>query len=204
MKCNSQYFCQHVIPDIQQHICSSSRNKTLKDVLLHLDNARAHDSRLSPETIKFPKAKRAAHPRYGPDLVPSDFFLFGYLKEKHDGTSFTPRGDLIFAIRQILSEMPEMELKNVFTNCVTKLSWVTKKGGEYRTSICSSQKSFHSFWSSVISVLLPDGMLFSRGLSCSRPTVAVPAIAIDCFLQPASTPLLSTSRILICTLLKKT
>jgi hypothetical protein len=39
MKYNSQSFCQDVIPDIQQTICSSSHRKTLKDILVHSDNA---------------------------------------------------------------------------------------------------------------------------------------------------------------------
>jgi hypothetical protein len=36
MKYNSQYFCQHMSPDIQQNSCLSSRRKTLKDILLRL------------------------------------------------------------------------------------------------------------------------------------------------------------------------
>jgi hypothetical protein len=28
------------------------------------------------------KAKRLSHPAYSPDIAPSDFFIFGYLKEK--------------------------------------------------------------------------------------------------------------------------
>jgi hypothetical protein len=48
-KYNSQYFCQHVIPDIhiQQNICSSGHRTTLNGILLYLDNAQAHNSRLS-------------------------------------------------------------------------------------------------------------------------------------------------------------
>jgi hypothetical protein len=64
MKYISQCFCQHVIPDIhiQQNICSSSRSKTLKDILLHLDNAPAHNSRLSSEKLAFAKAQSVTHP----------------------------------------------------------------------------------------------------------------------------------------------
>jgi hypothetical protein len=49
-------------------------------------------------------------------LAPKDFFLFGFLKEKLGGTSFMTSDDLIFATRQIFSEIPEIVLKNVFTN----------------------------------------------------------------------------------------
>jgi hypothetical protein len=102
-------------------------------ILLHLDNAPAHNSRLSSEEIESVKAQRVLHPLYRQDLAPSDFFLFGYLKEKLCGTSFTMSDDLIFAIRQIFSEIPEIVLKNVFTNWITKLSWVMKKCVEYYT-----------------------------------------------------------------------
>jgi hypothetical protein len=57
-------------------------------------------------------AQRVLHPPSSPDLALSDFFLFGYRKEKLCGTSITPNNDLIFGIRQIFSEIPEMVLKN--------------------------------------------------------------------------------------------
>jgi hypothetical protein len=50
-KYNSQYFCQHVIPDIQQNVCSSSRRKTLNGILLHLENASTGNSRLSSKRL---------------------------------------------------------------------------------------------------------------------------------------------------------
>jgi hypothetical protein len=62
MEYNSEYFCQQAIPDIQQDICSSSRMKTLKDILLHLENAGAHNSRLSSEKIESARAERVPHP----------------------------------------------------------------------------------------------------------------------------------------------
>jgi hypothetical protein len=48
-------------------------------------------------------------------------------------TSFTPSNDLIFAIWQIFSEISEMIHRDVFTNWMTRMSWVMKKGGEYYT-----------------------------------------------------------------------
>jgi hypothetical protein len=73
------------------------------------------------------------HPPYSPDLAPSDFFLFVYLKEKLRRTPFALSRDPIFAIRQIGSEIPEMALKIVFTNWITRLSWVIMKRGESST-----------------------------------------------------------------------
>jgi hypothetical protein len=116
MKENSQNFCQHLIPDIQQNSCSSSRRKRLNDILWHLENAVAHNTRLFSETIESVTAQRVPHPSDGPDPAPNSFFLFGYLKEKLRGTLFASSDDVIFARLQIFSEIPEMGLKNVFTD----------------------------------------------------------------------------------------
>jgi hypothetical protein len=69
MKCkrNSQGFWRHVIPDFQQNICSSSRRKPLKGILLHLDNATVHNSQFSSEKIESAKTQRVLHPHYSLD-----------------------------------------------------------------------------------------------------------------------------------------
>jgi hypothetical protein len=62
------------------------------------------------------------HPPYRPDLAVTDFVVFGYLKGKLRGTSFMTNNYLILAIGPIFSEIPEMVLKKMFTNWITKLS----------------------------------------------------------------------------------
>jgi hypothetical protein len=131
MKEHSQYFGQDVSPDVRQNIRSPSRKKTLKGILLHLDNALAHDRPLSPEKIECAKAQRVPHRHYGPGWAPNGFFIFGDLKEKLRRTSLTASDDRIFATGQIFCEIPEIVLKNLLANLITRLSWVMKKGGEY-------------------------------------------------------------------------
>jgi hypothetical protein len=80
------------------------------------------------------------HPRFDRDLARYNFFLFGYLNKKIRGTSLTPSDDRFFAIRQIFSEIPEIGLKNVPTNWITRLSWVMKKGGEYCTKLLKKNR----------------------------------------------------------------
>jgi hypothetical protein len=82
------------------------------------------------EKSEFATAQRVSHPLYGPDGAPSDFFLFGPLKEEFLGISLTWGDDFIFAIQQIFDEIPEITLKNVFTNWIRRVSWVMKKDGE--------------------------------------------------------------------------
>ena len=56
-------------------------------ILLH-DNARPHSAKLTLETIKKEGWEILPHPPYSPDLAPSDFFLFGPLKETLRGVKF--------------------------------------------------------------------------------------------------------------------
>jgi hypothetical protein len=54
------------------------------------------------------------HPLYSLDIAPSDFFLFGYLKECVDRTSFPDEENLISTVGQILSDILINMLCHVF------------------------------------------------------------------------------------------
>jgi hypothetical protein len=45
--------------------------------------------------------KRAPHPAYSPDLTPSDFYLFGYLKQVLAGQDFPDGEALLGAVNEI-------------------------------------------------------------------------------------------------------
>jgi transposase len=78
---HSAFFCNVVVPSLVGIICSYSRQSSLKDLYVHLDNARPHNSSQSNNSLQATKARRMAQPDYIPDLAPSDFFLFGFLKQ---------------------------------------------------------------------------------------------------------------------------
>jgi hypothetical protein len=44
----------------------------------------------------------APHPPYSPDLAPSNFFLFGYVKERLKGMVFPSYGELLDAIGEVI------------------------------------------------------------------------------------------------------
>ena len=72
-----------------------------------------------------------AYPAYSPDLAPSDFFLFGYTKEKLTGSQFDSREDLLEAIISILTDIPRDLLLKVFEEWKHRLNWVIANNGEY-------------------------------------------------------------------------
>jgi hypothetical protein len=46
--------------------------------------------------------KSAPHPPYSPDLAPSDFYIFGYLKKCSAGLSFEDADQLRVAVEGVL------------------------------------------------------------------------------------------------------
>jgi hypothetical protein len=76
MAYNIMFFTDVVMPSLIQNIISRNHRKMLKRWVIHIDNARPHNSRLSQECIRASKAERLPHPAYKPNLAPSAFFLW--------------------------------------------------------------------------------------------------------------------------------
>jgi hypothetical protein len=70
--------------------------------------------KVSTDFIALNRMKRAPHSPYSPDLAPSDFFLFGYVKRKLMGYHAERLSELLIQIRIILSEIPREALNAVF------------------------------------------------------------------------------------------
>jgi hypothetical protein len=90
---NSTFFCDSVGSDFVESICTYSRRKTLKEIIVHLEDAR-----------------RVWHPASSPDLAPNNFFLFGYVKSKLPDLAIRSREDLICEIRLIFDEILKVTL----------------------------------------------------------------------------------------------
>jgi hypothetical protein len=45
MKYNTTFFVESIVRDLVEHVCQESRSKTLRGIMVHLDNARPHNSR---------------------------------------------------------------------------------------------------------------------------------------------------------------
>ena len=78
--------------------------------------------------------KRAPHIAYLLDLAPSDFFLFGYMKEKLKGCSLKSLDDLKEKIYEILSKISREFRKSVFEKWIYRRKIVIAQNGEYVTT----------------------------------------------------------------------
>ncbi len=71
------------------------------------DNARVHTAKVSMEKIKDLKWQLLPHPPYSPDLAPSDFHLFGPLKDPLRGTRFGSERELRYAVDEVIKGLPQ-------------------------------------------------------------------------------------------------
>jgi transposase len=126
MKYNTTFFVESVVPDLVEHDCQESRRKTLRGIIVHLDNAQSHNSRKSEAAFTATKARRIPTPAYSPDLSPSDFF-FEMLNGRMSGTSYTSPDELIASV-------PKDQLVNVYKNWTKRLNWAIKHRGSTTAS----------------------------------------------------------------------
>jgi hypothetical protein len=129
MKCNTIFFVESGIMDLVGHVCQESRRKTLRGITIHLDNAGPRNSRKSEAALTATRAPRISVPACSPNLSPSDFFLFGMLKERTLGTSYISPDELISAMSDLIASLSKDQLVSVFKNWAKGLNWVIKHRG---------------------------------------------------------------------------
>jgi hypothetical protein len=71
-------------------------------LLVHGDNACTHTVKLSTQYFNENRMKSAPHSPCSPDIAPSDFYLFGYVKRCLAGLSFEDAGKLLAAVEGVL------------------------------------------------------------------------------------------------------
>jgi hypothetical protein len=75
--------------------------------------------------------QRAPHPVYSPDLAPSDFSLFGHVKQLLSGCQFADQDFLLQAVSDISVGIGKITLESVFHNWMERLCQCCATGGEY-------------------------------------------------------------------------
>jgi hypothetical protein len=78
--------------------------------MIHLDNARPHNSRESQTGLTATKTRRISASVYSLDLSPNDFFFFGMLKERTSGTSYRSPDELISSMSELITSFPKDQL----------------------------------------------------------------------------------------------
>jgi hypothetical protein len=75
--------------------------------------------------------KQEPHLPYSPDLAPSDFYLFGYVKRCLMDLSFEDADQLLAAVEGILEAIEKVTLQAVFLEWIDRLRKCIAANGEY-------------------------------------------------------------------------
>jgi histone-lysine N-methyltransferase SETMAR len=102
-----------------------------ENLLIHWDNAPAHRATTTTSLIEKRKLTLIPQPPYSPDLAPSDFFLFGYIKGQLRGKGFKTLIDLEQEIKSIMERITPVTRIRVFQHWIWRLEAVIASEGEY-------------------------------------------------------------------------
>jgi hypothetical protein len=95
---------------------------------LHLDNASTHGA---DDDFNRLGITRRPHPPYSPGLAPCDFWLFGNLKTKLEGSTFTSAEQLMVKVNEILMDIALHEFISVFDDWKRRFVECIDTGGNY-------------------------------------------------------------------------
>jgi hypothetical protein len=105
-----------------------------RNLVIHADNASPRAAQKCRTFCAENGLLLAIQPPYSPDLGPSDFFLFGYVKDCLQGIVFVSREESLAGISDVLDEISPETLPRVFEHCIERLEWVSQNNGEdYRS-----------------------------------------------------------------------
>jgi histone-lysine N-methyltransferase SETMAR len=121
---NAEYYRDNILAALTQLQSEDDGRK----LVVHVDNATAQKCRTFYEENGL---RLAPHPPYSPDLVPSDFFLFDYVKERLKGMVFSSYEELLDEIGEVVTAIESETLTAVFEHWMKSMEWVSKNNRDY-------------------------------------------------------------------------
>jgi hypothetical protein len=112
--------------------------RTNRKLIVHAGNSRPHTAKMTMQFMEQNSMQRAPDPAYSPDLTPSDFYFFGYVKQLLSGCQFADQDSLLQAVSAILVGIEKVTLESVFHNRMERLCQYSATCGEY-----IKQKTFY-------------------------------------------------------------
>jgi hypothetical protein len=124
---NAEYCRDNILAVLTQRQPEDDGRK----LVVHADNARDHTAQKCRTFCEANGLRLAPHPPYSPDLAPSDFFLFGYVKKRLKVMAFRSYEELLNAIGEVVAGIESETLTAAFEHWMERLEWVSKNHGDY-------------------------------------------------------------------------
>jgi hypothetical protein len=113
-KFNASYEGTQIIDPLSK-LQRTQVGRTHQKLIMHADNARPHTAKMTSQFTEQNSMQRAPYPAHSSDLAPSDFCLFGDVKQFLSGCQFTDQDSLLQAASDILVDIKKQPCKASFT-----------------------------------------------------------------------------------------
>uniref|UniRef100_A0A8C4XCQ2 Semaphorin 4D n=1 Tax=Erpetoichthys calabaricus TaxID=27687 RepID=A0A8C4XCQ2_ERPCA len=128
---NSDVYTTLCLPEVFKNLTRGRPNRTLKNFILHHDNAPPHKSNKTVEFLAKSGIEVLHPPPYSPDLAPCDVWLFPTVKKELKGMDFEDRDSLISVVEGQLDQLTEPDLRHCFDRWIYRMKKCIEIGGEY-------------------------------------------------------------------------
>jgi histone-lysine N-methyltransferase SETMAR len=129
-KFNAGYYIAEILEPLSQWRSTEAADNE-RELLLHADNACPHTARLATQYFNENRMEAVPHPPYSPDLAPSGFYLFGYVKRCLPGLSFEDTDQLLAAVEGILEGIEKVTFQAIFLKWMDRFRKCIATSGEY-------------------------------------------------------------------------
>jgi histone-lysine N-methyltransferase SETMAR len=128
---NGRLYANSILPEVFSNFMEKGGRTTVRDVMLHHDNAAPHKAAVVTEYLRNERVKLLPHPPYSPDLAPCDFFLFPRIKKELKGKSFNKVEHLARAVQAVVDGIPKEDYEKSFQSWQNRLQRCIDFNGEY-------------------------------------------------------------------------
>jgi histone-lysine N-methyltransferase SETMAR len=128
---SGEYFNENILQRIAAELNGGGKKKHSPWTLLHMDKAKPHTSKRNLARMEELHLKRTPHPLFSPDIAPSDFFLFAWLKGELSSRSVGDISELFKLVDEILSTLTTDTIAWIFANWIERLEQVISTNGDY-------------------------------------------------------------------------
>jgi histone-lysine N-methyltransferase SETMAR len=129
-KFNASYYVTQILDPLSKWR-RTQVGRINRRLIAHADNARPHTAKMTSQFMEQNSMQMAPHPAYSPDLAPSDFCLFGSVKQLLSECQFADQDSLLQAVSGILMGIEKVTLESVFHNWMERLCQSRATGAEY-------------------------------------------------------------------------
>jgi histone-lysine N-methyltransferase SETMAR len=128
---DAEYFIDYVLTPIEEVPAMRAAVTQKPTLVTHMDNSPIQRSKAPIQKIASLRLKIATHPPYSPDLAPSDFVFFEYIKQKIAGQEFVSANGLLDAIREAFRRLSRPVIESVLDEWLMHLQRYIDYKGSY-------------------------------------------------------------------------